>query len=95
MAAILSTLEAAMAAHLAPRASAKTTASKPYDITKARGYSPALGAIYSPKASVAHMADCLEADGVAIVRTEYGFRTATPAEKAEASAPVAMTGRAA
>lgn len=79
-------LEAAMAAHLAPRASAKTTAPKPHDITKARGYSPALGAIYGPKDSVAAMAVALEARGVGIVLTEYGFRTMTPAEKAEASA---------
>lgn len=52
------------------------------DLTKVPSYHAALGAPYSPRATVAHLADQLEADGVAIVRESYGFRTMTPAEKA-------------
>lgn len=52
------------------------------DLTKVPSYSAALGAPYSPRATVAHIADQLEAKGVAIVREGYGFRTMTPAEKA-------------
>jgi len=69
---------------------AEASASRAPKLEKARGYSPALGAIYSPKDTVAHLTRCLEADGVAIVRTDYGFRTMTPAEKAERASALQM-----
>ena len=68
-------LEAALAAieHRAPRAP---------DITKARGYNPALGAIYSPADTVNYLADRLEAQGVKLVREPWGFRTRNAADRA-------------
>ena len=73
MATTMQDLEAALAAKTAPRAP---------DITKARGYSSALGAIYSPADTVNYLADRLEARGVKLVREPWGFRTRNAAERA-------------
>jgi len=74
-------LEASLAAFTAPRA--PQPALKPAaDITQARGYSPALGAIYSPADTVNFLADSLEARGVVLVRENGMFRTLNAAERA-------------
>jgi hypothetical protein len=74
--------EAAVAAMIAPRAKTAAPVRPALDVTKARGYSPALGAIYSPTDTVNFLADSLEAQGVVLVRESYGFRTRNAAERA-------------
>jgi len=73
MATAMQDLEADLAAieHRAPKVP---------DITKARGYSSALGAIYSPADTVNYLADSLEARGVKLVRESWGCRTRNAAE---------------
>lgn len=76
----MQSLEAALAAFTAPRA--PNPAARPVEASKAPGFHKGLNAFYRPADEVAYLADRLEADGVAIVRTEYGFRTRNAAERA-------------
>lgn len=76
----MQSLEAALAAFTAPKAA--RTQVRPVEASKAPGFHKGLNAFYRPADEVAFLADRLEADGVAIVRTEYGFRTRNAAERA-------------
>lgn len=82
MASSMKALEASLAALDAPRA------------PKASGYHTGLQAYYRPSDAISAMAGNLEAAGVPIVRTEYGFRTMNAAEREAADIDALLASRA-